>query len=90
MHVLIPALRTPHFDPQMIAPHIAYLDELRSRALLAASGRFGSSDQTGGTCIVRADSITEAEAIAAADPLASIVASELAVWAWDVSWIDPR
>ncbi len=87
MHFLILALRTPDFDPQVIAPHLAYLDELRSRGLLAVSGRF--IDQSGGAYIVRAESITEAEAIAAADPLASAGASELAVWAWDVNWIDP-
>ncbi|MHB1870514.1 MAG: YciI family protein [Steroidobacteraceae bacterium] len=88
MHYLILALRTPDFDPDILAAHCAYLEDLRERGLLQASGPF--TDQSGAAYVVRADSLVEAEAIAAVDPLGSSGAAELAVWAWDVTWIDAR
>lgn len=88
MHYLILALRTPDFDPDILAAHRAYLEELRERGLLEACGPF--TDQSGSAYVVRADSLTEAEAIAAIDPLGSSGAAELAVWAWDVSWVESR
>lgn len=84
MHYLILALRTPDFDPDILPGHQAYLDALRERGQLEAHGPF--ADQSGGAYVVRTESLMEAEGIAAADPLASSGAAELAVWAWDVTW----
>ena len=88
MHYLILALRTPDFDPDIQGAHRAYLAELAERGRLEASGPF--ADQSGGAYLVQADSLTEAEAIAAADPLGSSGAAELAVWASAVTWVEPR
>lgn len=88
MHYLILALRTPEFDSAILPGHQAYLDELRERGALEVCGPF--TDQSGGAYVVRADSLAQAEAIAAADPLGSSGASELAVWAWELSWVEPR
>ncbi len=85
MHFLILALRTPDFDPEVLPSHRAYLQALRVRGLLAAHGPF--LDQSGGAYVIEADSLPEAEAVAAADPLSSSGASEMAVWAWDATWI---
>ena len=63
MHFLVLALRTPDFDPDVLPPHRAYLETLNARGLLAGYGLF--RDQSGGAYIVRTDSLTEAEAVAA-------------------------
>ncbi len=84
MHFLILALRTPDFDPDILPGHRAFLEDLRERGLLAAHGPF--IDQSGSAYVLRAESIAEAEAIAATDPLGSSGAAELAVWAWEVNW----
>ncbi len=84
MHFLILALRTPDFDAEVLPPHRAYLEALRIRGRLAAHGPF--LDQSGGAYVIRADSLAEAEAVAAADPLSHSGAAEMAVWAWDLTW----
>jgi uncharacterized protein YciI len=84
MHFLILALRTPDFDAEVLPLHRSYLDALRSRGLLAAHGPF--LDQSGGAYLIHAESLPEAEAVAAADPLSSSGAAEMAVWAWDMTW----
>lgn len=84
MHFLVLALRTPDFDPDVLPPHRAYLETLNARGLLAGYGLF--RDQSGGAYIVRTDSLTEAEAVAAADPLSSTGAAEMAVWEWTLTW----
>jgi uncharacterized protein YciI len=85
MHFLILALRTPDFDPQVLPSHRAYLQSLSARGLLAAHGPF--LDQSGGAYIIRADSLPQAESVAAADPLSSSGAAEMAVWPWDATWV---
>ncbi|MGC8518291.1 MAG: YciI family protein [Steroidobacteraceae bacterium] len=84
MHFFVLALRTPDFDAEVLSPHRAYLEALRIRGLLVAHGPF--LDQSGGAYVIRADSLPEAEAVAAADPLSSSGAAELAVWPWDMIW----
>jgi uncharacterized protein YciI len=87
MHFLVLALRTPDFDPDILPGHRAFLEELRERGRLAAHGPF--IDQSGGAYVLCAESIAEAEAIAATDPLGRSGAAELAVWGWAVEWPAP-
>ena len=77
---LILTLRTPRFDPSVIAPHYAHLDRLREAGVLELAGPF--PDKTGGAYIVRAASLEEAEAFAFADPLHTSGASDVSVREW--------
>lgn len=79
---LVLAMRRPAFDESVVAPHHAFLEELRARGLLELSGGFG--DRSGGAYLLRGvGSLAEAEAIAARDPLALRGASDLVVHAWN-------
>jgi uncharacterized protein YciI len=77
---LVLALRTPGFDPAVIAPHHAHLARLREQGLLELSGPF--TDRSGGAYLLRAPDLVAAQAIADADPLHVLGASELRVWEW--------
>lgn len=79
---LVLAMRTPSFSEGAIAPHVAFLDELRARGLLEMTGGF--SDRTGGAYVLRGPgSLDEARAIVADDPLAQGGASVLTVHEWN-------
>ena len=66
---LVIAMRRPSFDDAVIAPHLAFLDELRAAGQLDMTGGF--SDRSGGAYVlVNVASLDEAKAIAARDPLA--------------------
>ncbi|MCH6484328.1 YciI family protein [Pseudoxanthomonas sp. LH2527] len=76
------AMRRPDFDEAVIAPHIAFLDELRAAGQLDMTGGF--SDSSGGAYVlVNVASLDEAKAIAARDPLALTGTSELTVYEWN-------
>ena len=81
-HYLVIAMRKPGFDTAVIGPHVAWLDDLRARGLLALTGGFG--DGSGGAYVLEhvAD-MAEAQAIAAADPLQASGSSVLTVHAWN-------
>jgi uncharacterized protein YciI len=82
-HYLVLAMRKPNFDAAVVAPHLAFLDELRERGLLAMTGGF--SDKSGGAYVLKnVDSLEQARVIVAADPLAIQDASELIVHEWNV------
>ena len=79
---LVMAMRRPSFDDAVIAPHLAFLDELRAAGQLEMSGGF--SDRTGGAYVlVNVASLEEAKAIAARDPLALTGTSDLTVYEWN-------
>ncbi|KAF1724326.1 YciI family protein [Pseudoxanthomonas japonensis] len=76
------AMRRPSFDDAVIAPHLAFLDELRAAGHVEMTGGF--SDKTGGAYVlVNVASLDEAQAIAARDPLALTGASDLTVHEWN-------
>ncbi|GAB3387049.1 YciI family protein [Lysobacter fragariae] len=77
---LVLTLRTPRFDPGVIAPHYAHLDRLRERGRLELAGPFG--DKSGGAYIVRAHDLDEATAIAFDDPVHTTGASQVTVYEW--------
>ncbi len=78
---LVLAMRKPSFDEAVIAPHVAFLDELRTAGKLEMTGGF--SDGSGGAYLLNADSLAEAQAIVAADPLAVSGSSTVTVHEWN-------
>lgn len=79
---LVMAMRRPSFDEAVIAPHLAFLDELRAAGQLEMTGGF--SDKRGGAYVlVNVASLEEARAIAARDPLALTGTSDLTVHEWN-------
>ncbi len=79
---LVMAMRRPSFDDAVIAPHLAFLDELRAAGQLEMTGGF--SDRSGGAyMLVNITSLEEAKAIAARDPLALTGTSDLTVYEWN-------
>lgn len=78
---LVVLMRRPGFDEALVAPHLAFLDELRAQGLLELNGGF--ADRRGGAYLLRGiASLAEAEAIVARDPLAVHGASDIVVHAW--------
>ncbi|HEV7270949.1 YciI family protein [Pseudoxanthomonas sp.] len=76
------AMRRPSFDDAVIAPHLAFLDELRAAGQLEMTGGF--SDRSGGAYVlVNVASLDEAKAIIARDPLALSGTSDLTVHEWN-------
>lgn len=79
---LVMAMRRPSFNDAVIAPHLAFLDELCAAGQLETTGGF--SDKTGGAYVlVNLASLDEAKAIAARDPLALTGTSDLTVYEWN-------
>ena len=78
---LVLAMRRPGFDEAVVAPHLAFLDELRARGQLALTGGF--ADRSGGAYLLRGiASVEEARRIAESDPLAVHGASDVVVHEW--------
>lgn len=79
---LVMAMRRPSFDDAVIAPHLAFLEELRAMGQLEMTGGF--SDRSGGAYVlVNVASLDEARAVAARDPLALTGTSDLTVYEWN-------
>jgi len=74
-------LRTPQFDPAVIEPHYAHLEQLRGRGLLELFGPF--SDKSGGAYLIRARNLDEARAIAQSDPVHTSKSSRVTVYEWN-------
>ncbi|AKC85590.1 YciI family protein [Pseudoxanthomonas suwonensis] len=82
-YYLVLAMRRPEFDEAVVAPHLAWLDDLRARGLLALTGGFG--DRSGGAYVLEnVASLAEAQALVATDPLAVTGSSDLTVHEWNV------
>ena len=79
---LVMAMRRPSFDDAVIAPHLAFLEELRAMGQLEMTGGF--SDRSGGAYVlVNVSSLDEARAVAARDPLALTGTSDLTGYEWN-------
>ena len=81
---LVLTLRTPQFDPLVIAPHYSHLEALRERGALEAFGPF--TDKSGGAYLIRAESLDEARAMAFADPVHATGSSKVMVREWDLKF----
>ena len=69
-HYLVMAMRRPQFDTAVIAPHVAWLDDLRARGQLTLTGGF--SDGSGGAYVLQGiASLAQAQALVATDPLST-------------------
>ena len=80
---LVLALRTPRFDPAVLAPHREHLARLRAGGQLELAGPF--ADGSGGAYLVRAGDLDAARAIACSDPLHVSGASQLTVYEWSAA-----
>ena len=80
---LVLAMRTPRFDASAIEPHRRFLDELRAQGRPELTGPF--TDKSGGAYLLRAQSLAEANAIVARDPLVMTGASQVSVYEWAVT-----
>ena len=78
---LVMAMRKPGFSDEVIAPHLAFLDALRAEGRLEMTGGF--SDKSGGAYVLQAASLEEAQALVAADPLATSGSSAVIVYEWN-------
>ncbi|MEL1264750.1 YciI family protein [Pseudoxanthomonas putridarboris] len=79
---LVMAMRKPGFNEDVIAPHLAFLDALRDVGQLEMTGGF--SDRSGGAYVlVNVDSLAQAQAVVARDPLATAGSSLLTVHEWN-------
>lgn len=78
---LVMAMRKPTFSEEAVAPHLAFLDGLRLAGKLEMTGGF--SDKSGGAYLLNVASLTEAQAIAAEDPLILSGSSSLTVYEWN-------
>lgn len=80
---LVMVMRTPQFQDAAIAPHQAFLEELRRNGQLELAGPF--TDKTGGAYLIRAESLAAAQALAFADPLHTTQSSLVTVHEWNAS-----
>ena len=79
---LVLALRTPQFNPQSVGSHKAFLDELNARGLLLLTGGF--ADGSGGAYVLQnVDTLAQAQALVATDPLAIDGSSQFTVHEWN-------
>ncbi|WP_280440970.1 YciI family protein [Nocardia brasiliensis] len=76
---LVLAIRTPRFDPAVIAPHKQFLKDLGAQ--LVESAKFG--DGTGGAYFVHAENLDAAKALAFADPVHTTGSSDVTVYEWE-------
>ncbi len=79
---LVMAMRKPSFDSAVVAPHKAFLDVLSAAGQLHLTGGF--SDGSGGAYVLKnIESLDEARAIVARDPLVIHDSSDITVHEWN-------
>ncbi len=78
---LVMAMRKPNFSEAVVAPHLAFLDDLLQAGKLEMTGGF--SDKSGGAYVLNVATLAEAQAIAADDPLSTADSSTLTVYEWN-------
>lgn len=78
---LVMTFRKPGFDGGLVAPHLAFLEQLRAQGKLEMTGGF--SDKSGGAYLLRVGDLEEARAIADADPLNARNGSTITVYEWN-------
>ncbi|PPU76761.1 MULTISPECIES: YciI family protein [Xanthomonas] len=80
---LVLAMRLPSFNDAAIQPHRDFLEALRAQGKLHLTGGF--TDGSGGAYVLcNVDTLAQAQAIVASDPLATLQASELSVHEWTI------
>lgn len=72
--------RTEQWSLESLPHHLAYLAELRAAGKIELSGGF--VDRSGGAVIVRAESLEEAQAIAANDPITKMGTHKITIHEW--------
>lgn len=80
---LVLVMRNPGFDTSLIDAHLRFIDDLRTQQRIELSGGFG--DRSGGAYILRADSLSDARALAERDPLHVQRASTITVHEWSAT-----
>ena len=78
---LVMVMRTPLFQASAIAPHQAFLENLRQNGQLELAGPF--TDKSGGAYLIKAESLAAAQALAFADPLHTTRSSVVTVHEWN-------
>ncbi|MEJ6327291.1 YciI family protein [Stenotrophomonas maltophilia] len=79
---LVLAMRRPGFSEAAVQPHLDFLDGLRAQGQLQLTGGF--ADGSGGAYVLcNVESLAQAQAIVATDPLVTMQASELTVHEWN-------
>lgn len=79
---LVMAMRLPDFSDAAVQPHRDFLDALREQGRLQLTGGF--ADGSGGAYVLcNIDSLAQAQAIVATDPLVTMQASRLTVHEWN-------
>ncbi|MET0289370.1 MAG: YciI family protein [Pseudoxanthomonas sp.] len=79
---LVMAKRKPNFPADVVGPHKDWLINLKIEGQLHMTGGF--SDGSGGAYVLKnLDSLAQAQALVATDPLALRDASELTVYEWN-------
>jgi len=76
------AMRRPDFNDAAVQPHRDFLDALQAQGKLQLTGGF--ADGSGGAYVLcNVDSLAQAQAIVATDPLVTMQASDLTVHEWN-------
>ncbi|MBN5051315.1 hypothetical protein B9Y66_03810 [Stenotrophomonas maltophilia] len=79
---LVLAMRQPGFTDAVVQPHRDFLDALQAEGKLQLTGGF--ADGSGGAYVLcNVDSLAQAQAIVATDPLVTMQASALSVHEWN-------
>ncbi|TPD71673.1 hypothetical protein FJP69_06895 [Stenotrophomonas maltophilia] len=79
---LVLATRLPGFTDAVVQPHRDFLDALQAEGRLQLTGGF--ADGSGGAYVLcNLDSLAQAQAIVATDPLVTMQASALSVHEWN-------
>jgi uncharacterized protein YciI len=79
---LVLAMRRADFPADVIEPHRTFLAELRAAGQLELTGGF--SDGSGGAYLLKnLDSLAQAQAIVARDPLVQRHTSDITIHEWD-------
>ena len=80
---LVMVMRTPQFQDAAVAPHQAFLEDLRRNGQLELAAPF--TDKTGGAYLIRAENLAAAQAVAFADPLHTTRSSVVTIHEWNAS-----
>ena len=76
------AMRRPDFNDAAVQPHRDFLEALQAQGKLQLTGGF--ADGSGGAYVLcNVESLEQARAIVATDPLVTMHASELTVHEWN-------
>ncbi|MGH8026694.1 MAG: YciI family protein [Pseudoxanthomonas sp.] len=78
---LVLAMRNADFNDEVIAPHLEFLQTLRTDGRLEITGGF--SDKSGGAYVLQAENLAEAQALVDRDPLATSGSSQMSVYEWN-------